>query len=140
MIPEQTAPFVLKENGPMLYRIMRPAKSRPGPLACEAYNRIKDAGYRRKQERAFRARLKPTQPIDIPLKSTPVRRQSAAWPDTAVNASNTATAAAARAKAPAWPSPPVRGTARWSWLPDTRRALQKPWPQGCGIGDKWPLP
>jgi hypothetical protein len=82
----------------MLYRIMRPAKSRPGPLACEAYNRIKDAGYRRKQERALRARLKPSQPIDIPLKSTPVRRQFATWLDTAVNASNTATAAAGPAK------------------------------------------
>jgi hypothetical protein len=28
-------------------------KSRPGPLACEATHRIKEAGYRRKQERAF---------------------------------------------------------------------------------------
>src|ERR1700688_4196027 len=28
-------------------------KSRPGRLACEAYHRITEAGYRRKQERPF---------------------------------------------------------------------------------------
>src|ERR1700720_1084463 len=30
-------------------------KSRPEPLACEADHRIKDAGYRRKQERGLEA-------------------------------------------------------------------------------------
>jgi 2-oxoglutarate dehydrogenase E2 component (dihydrolipoamide succinyltransferase) len=34
-------------------------KSRPGPLACEASHRIKDAGYRRKQERALQAPFNP---------------------------------------------------------------------------------
>src|ERR1700761_9123716 len=48
------------------FRIMRPAKTRPGPLACEASNRIKDAGYRRKQERGFAADLEGSQAIDIP--------------------------------------------------------------------------
>jgi hypothetical protein len=37
-----------------------------GPLACEATHRIKDAGYRRKQERAAQAGLDADQPIDIP--------------------------------------------------------------------------
>src|SRR5258705_11940279 len=32
------------------HALARPAKSRPGPLACEAHNRIKEEGYRRKQE------------------------------------------------------------------------------------------
>jgi hypothetical protein len=41
-------------------------KSRPEPLACEADHRIKDAGYRRKQERGLKADGKGVQPIDIP--------------------------------------------------------------------------
>ncbi len=41
------------ENRCLLFRIMRPAKTRPEPLACEAFHRIKDAGYRSKQERGF---------------------------------------------------------------------------------------
>jgi hypothetical protein len=57
------------ENRWLLFRIMRPAKTRPGPLACEASHRIKDAGYRRKQERGFEAALQGLQPIDIPRKS-----------------------------------------------------------------------
>src|ERR1700754_2702720 len=40
----------------------------PGPIACEADNRIKEAGYRRKQEGAFWCLKKPNQPIDIPRK------------------------------------------------------------------------
>src|SRR5579863_6377498 len=40
----------------------------PGPTACEAHNRIKDAGYRRKQEGAFGSLKKAYQPIDIPQK------------------------------------------------------------------------
>jgi hypothetical protein len=42
--------------------------SRPGPLACEAHNRIKEAGYRRKQEQAFGRGSSGVQPIDIPRK------------------------------------------------------------------------
>src|ERR1700726_3372126 len=41
-------------------------KSRPEPLACEAPHRIKDAGYRRKQERRFGTGLEGSQPLDIP--------------------------------------------------------------------------
>jgi hypothetical protein len=50
-------------------------KSRPGPLACEAHNRIKEAGYRRKQEGAQSGGLESLQPFDIPLKFAPVRRR-----------------------------------------------------------------
>src|ERR1019366_5149630 len=51
----------------VLFRIMRAQpKSRPGPLACEAHIRIKEAGYRRKQERDFGTGLGDRQPIDIP--------------------------------------------------------------------------
>ncbi len=57
------------ENRCLLFRIMRPAKTRPGPLACEASHRIKDAGYRRKQERGFGTDLEGSQAIDIPRKS-----------------------------------------------------------------------
>src|SRR4051812_29725711 len=41
---------------------MHPAKSRPGPLACEAHNRIKEAAYRSKQNGAlppFRMTINP---------------------------------------------------------------------------------
>jgi hypothetical protein len=41
-------------------------KTRPGPLAREAPHRIKEAGYRRKQERVCGPRLGYSQPIDIP--------------------------------------------------------------------------
>jgi hypothetical protein len=41
-------------------------ESRPGPLAREASHRIKEAGYRRKQERGRGGRLGVSQPIDIP--------------------------------------------------------------------------
>jgi hypothetical protein len=50
----------------MLFRIMRPAKSRPGPLACEAYNRIKDAADLGKQEGRFIGLLERSQALDIP--------------------------------------------------------------------------
>jgi hypothetical protein len=46
-------------------------KSGPEPGACEAPNRIKDAGYRRKQEGAFERLKKAYQPIDIPRKYAP---------------------------------------------------------------------
>jgi hypothetical protein len=48
------------------HALARPAKSRQGPLACEAHNRIKEAGYRRKQEGVFGDGLGSLQPIDIP--------------------------------------------------------------------------
>jgi hypothetical protein len=54
------------ENRWLGFLIMRPAKTRPGPLACEACYRIKDAGYRRKQHWGFEADLDGSQPIDIP--------------------------------------------------------------------------
>ena len=44
---------------------------RPEPTACEAHNRIKEAGYRRKQEGAFWSLKKAYQPIDIPQKYAP---------------------------------------------------------------------
>ena len=65
------------ENRWLLFRIMRPGETRPGPPACEASHRIKDAGYRRKQERGFEAALRGFQPIDIP-QNPRVRRDSAA--------------------------------------------------------------
>jgi hypothetical protein len=40
-------------------------------VACEAPNRIKEAGYRRKQEGAFWSLKKAYQPIDIPRKYAP---------------------------------------------------------------------
>jgi hypothetical protein len=43
----------------------------PGPVASEAHNRIKEAGYRRKQEGAFWCLKKAYQPIDIPQKYAP---------------------------------------------------------------------
>jgi len=54
------------EHRRLLFRIMRPAKTRPGPLACEASHRIKDARYRRKPERGFGTALEGSQAIDIP--------------------------------------------------------------------------
>src|ERR1017187_5404275 len=39
-----------------------------GPLACEALHRIKEAGYRRKQERGAEAALGEPQAFDIPGK------------------------------------------------------------------------
>jgi hypothetical protein len=39
-----------------------------GPLPAGAFHRIKDAGYRRKQERGFEGTLQGLQPIDIPTK------------------------------------------------------------------------
>src|ERR1700722_16186091 len=63
-VEKPALPRVTSEG--MLCRIMRPAKTQPGPLACEASHRIKDAGYRRKQERAFDTALEALQPIDIP--------------------------------------------------------------------------
>src|ERR1700734_1891386 len=54
------------ENRCPLFRIVRPAKTRPGPLACEASHRIKDAGYRRKQDWRLDADLEGSQAIDIP--------------------------------------------------------------------------
>jgi hypothetical protein len=50
----------------MLFPIMRPAKIRPGPLACEASHRIKDAGYRRKQERVSDTASGPSNPLISP--------------------------------------------------------------------------
>ena len=49
-------------------------KSRPGPLACEASHRIKEAGYRRKQERPLDRCQSGVQALDIPGKF-----MSAAW-------------------------------------------------------------
>jgi hypothetical protein len=48
-----------------------PHQGTPGPLASEANNRIKEAGYRRKQEGAFWSLKKADQPIDIPRKYAP---------------------------------------------------------------------
>jgi hypothetical protein len=53
----------------------QPIQGMPGPVASEAHNRIKDAGYRRKQEGAFWSLKKAYQPIDIPRKYAP----SNAW-------------------------------------------------------------
>jgi hypothetical protein len=60
----------------------------PGPVACEAPHRIKDAGHRRKPEGALDPFQGPDQAFDIPRKSAPrlLRspfRQTAA-PDAAV--------------------------------------------------------
>jgi hypothetical protein len=55
--------------GAHFFRIMlarRLANLRPGPFASEAFHRIKEAGYRRKQEGGFVAGLQGPQPIDIP--------------------------------------------------------------------------
>jgi hypothetical protein len=46
-------------------------QGKPGPVASEAHNRIKEAGYRRKQEGAFDRLKKVYQPIDIPRKYAP---------------------------------------------------------------------
>jgi hypothetical protein len=43
-------------------------QGKPGPAACEVHHRIKDAGYRRKQEGALFRPKKAYQPIDIPRK------------------------------------------------------------------------
>jgi hypothetical protein len=42
-----------------------------GPVACEAHHRIKDAGYRRKQEGVQFRPEEAHQPIDIPQKYAP---------------------------------------------------------------------
>jgi hypothetical protein len=55
---------------------LSPMDHRPGPTACEAHNRIKEAGYRRKQEGAFWSLKKAYQPIDIPQKYAPSQTSS----------------------------------------------------------------
>jgi len=52
------------------FRIMRPAqlKARPGPLACEALIRIKEAADLGKQEGVLSAALTAAQALDIPYK------------------------------------------------------------------------
>src|SRR5690242_9838755 len=52
------------------FRIARPAqlKSRPGPLACEALIRIKEAAHLGKQEGVFSPAPGGSQALDIPCK------------------------------------------------------------------------
>ena len=47
-------------------------KSRPGPLACEALIRIKEAALRGKQEGPLATVRHPPQPLDIPYKMAPL--------------------------------------------------------------------
>jgi hypothetical protein len=60
---------VFRKMGAQFFRIMpawRLANLRPGPLASEAFHRIKDAGNRRKPERRSDKALEAIQLIDIP--------------------------------------------------------------------------
>src|SRR5580698_874350 len=73
---------VFRKMGAQFFRIMpawRLANLRPGPLASEAFHRIKEAAYRRKQEGGFVAGLGGPQPIDIPRKFVASRRQAVGY-------------------------------------------------------------
>jgi hypothetical protein len=55
---------------------LSPQDHHPRPAASEAHNRIKEAGYRRKQEGTFGGIKKAYQPIDIPQKYRPLQTRS----------------------------------------------------------------
>jgi hypothetical protein len=55
----QTAGLSRRKTGARFSGSCAQPKSRPKPLACEASHPIKDAGYRRKPERALQAPFNP---------------------------------------------------------------------------------
>src|SRR6185437_249790 len=59
-----------ENRSPRLPNIARPAqlKARPGPLACEALIRIKEAALLGKQEGPLKQPKNQSQPLDIPYK------------------------------------------------------------------------